>query len=383
MGGNAKAVYRNTGTVKIYENRLVYAEKIPFSEVEPDVLVADVQELIKSLNRLASKPIWSKPSLDNSTMFFGSFDCLREISDKQEFVSKKSGIGDVDVAVPDVGMQTLHDVLVAHEEKNVTPSFMYIGQNRAEFSGKKLNSVFLYRRCDKFLQIDFEGMKFVNEKPLPYVKFMRSSPWIDLKEGLKGLSHKYLLVCIARVVSYRDNIVILTDKSPVYPPNKVRIKLLDELPHSLSFSKEGLRDKLVQQKHLGYPVMVEGKYAYKQLATKDSPCEADLKKIFKRLFSREPMAADLNNFCSFMGCLELCSQYFSRTKIQSIYEYMVTVKMFGNGQALSRDLAQEDKDIKTRIISRMESKFPYLKGTLPLEDLIEEYYSSYEEREVE
>jgi hypothetical protein len=226
-------------------------------------------------------------------------------------------------------------------------------------------------------------MKFVNEKPLPYVKFMRSSPWIDLKEGLKGLSHKYLLVCIARVVSYRDNIVILTDKSPVYPPNKVRIKLLDELPHSLSFSKEGLRDKLVQQKHLGYPVMVEGKYAYKQLATKDSPCEADLKKIFKRLFSREPMAADLNNFCSFMGCLELCSQYFSRTKIQSIYEYMVTVKMFGNGQALSRDLAQEDKDIKTRIISRMESKFPYLKGTLPLEDLIEEYYSSYEEREVE
>ena len=384
MGGNAKAVYRTTGTVQIFDGRLAYAEKIDLKEVEAATFVDDVKNLIHELNKAF---IWSSSSIIDERIFFGSFDILRNSTiSKEEFVECKQFMGDVDVAVPTAKMEPLHDFLVSMEGKDITSSFTYVGQNRANFTGKKINTVFFYKRCHhgKFLQIDFEGMNFVGDGPEEYVKFMRSSPWRDTKEGLKGLAHKYLLTCIARVVSYKSNIVILTDKSPVHPPSKVRVKVLDELPHSLTFSKEGLREKLRQQTRLGYPVMVEGKYAYKEIPKEECAAESNLRKIFKRLFAHDPTETDFMDFGSYIGTLELCSRNFSRTKIESIYEYMVNVKLWGSkGQALSRDSTAEDKDIKEMIIYTMESRFPYLVGILPLEEIMETYYSKYEVREEE
>ncbi len=382
MGGNAKAVYRNTGTVQIFDGRLAYAEKIDLREVQPEQFVDDVKKLVLELNKPG---VWQPSSVENETIYFGSFDSLRDPTiSKEEYVTSKPMMGDVDIAVPSVRMEALHDFLVQLEGKDITPNFTYIGQNRVAFSGKKVNTIFFYKRCKKFLQVDFEGMTFLNNAPEEYVKFMRSSPWRDVKEGLKGLGHKYLLTCLARIVSYKSNIVILTDKSPIHPANKVRIKLLDEIPHSLTFSKEGLRDKLKQQTRLGYPVMVEGKYAYKEVSKEESIGETSVKKIFKRLFSREPQGKDLDDFRSYMGTLDLCQKYLTRGKIESIYEYMVNVKLWGpKAQALSRDSATDDKDIKEMIIYTMESKFPFLVGNLPLEETMDKYYLKYEEREEE
>jgi len=380
MGGNAKAVHRSTGAVQIFDGRLAYAEKVDLRDVGPDVFIDDVKKLVVELNRAG---VWPSSSVENDTVFFGSFDSLRDPAvSKEEYVIVKPTMGDVDIAVPTSKMETLHDFLVKNEGKDVSPSFTYIGQNRATFSGKKINTIFFYKRCKKFLQIDFEGTSFAGNSPQEYVKFMRSSPWRDVKEGLKGLAHKYLLTCLARVVSYRSNIVILTDKSPVHPSSKVRVRLLDELPHSLTFSKEGLREKLKQQTRLGYPVMVEGKYAYKEVSKDESPAETNLKKIFKKLFSREPQSNDLDDFNSYLGTLDLCQRYLTRGKIEPIYEHMANTKLWGDkGQALSRDSAGDDKDIKEMIIYTMESKFPYLVGNLPLEEIMERYYSKYEERE--
>jgi hypothetical protein len=227
-------------------------------------------------------------------------------------------------------------------------------------------------------------MKFFNGSPDEYVKFMRSSPWVDVKEGLKGLAHKYLLACLARVVSYKSNIVILTEKSPLHPKDKIKVRNLDEIPHSLTFSKEGVRDKLKQQMRMGFPVMVDGKYAYKEVSKEESHFERDLKKIFKKLFGRDPSVKDMEDFESYLGLLDLCSRYLSRGKIESIYEYMVNTKLWGEkGQALSRDSAKDDKDVKEMIIYTMESKLPYLVGNLPLEKIMDDYYAHYEVREEE
>lgn len=382
MGGNAKAVYRNTGTVQIFDGRLAYAEKIDLRDVRPELFVDDVKKLVLELNK---SEVWQASSIENETIYFGSFDSLRDpMISKEEYVVSKPIIGDIDIAVPSTKMVALHDFLLRLEGKDITPFFTYIGQNRVTFTGKKVNTIFFYKRCKKFLQVDFEGMLFSDNAPEEYVKFMRSSPWRDIKEGLKGLGHKYLLTCLARSASYKSNIVILTDKSPIYPASKVRIKLLDELPHSLTFSKEGLRDKLKLQVRLGYPVMVEGKYAYKEIPKEESTWETNIKKIFKRLFSREPQTKDLEDFKSYMGTLDLCQQYLTRGKIESIYEYMVNTKLWGpQAQALSRDSAADDKDIKEMIIYTMESKFPFLVGNLPLEEIMERYYLKYEEREKE
>lgn len=380
MGGNAKAVHRNTGTVKLYDDRLAFAEKILFSEVQADTLVEDIRKLVRKLN---VDSVWDARSISENSMFFGSFDCLQSLEERSEFVECKKFIGDVDIGVPLEKMDSLHRTLVNLEEKSVTPEFVYVGQNRASFSGKKLNSIFYYVRCGKFLQVDFEGMKFVNGSPEPYVRFMRSSPWRDVKEGLKGLAHKYLLACISKAVSYKHNIVVLTDKSPLHPKEKIKTKLLDELPHSLTFSKEGLRDKLKSQTRMGYPVMVEGKYAYKEIPKNESVFELDLKKIFKRLFGRDPSENDMKDFESYHGTLDLCCRYLSKGKIESIYEHMINVKLWGKGQALSRDSTEDDKDVKEMIIYTMESKFPYLVGNLPLEKIMEDYYACYQIREEE
>lgn len=379
MGGNAKAVYRSTGTVKIYDDRLAYAEKIFFDEVLPDEFVENVEELLRRIN--SKIVVWSESSVKAGTIFFGSFYTLKSLVDRTAFAKVKSHLGDIDVAVPMQKMNVLHELLLEFEEKELTSKFVYIGQNRQKFSGKKLNCIFYYLPAKKFVQIDFEGMDFASNAPEEYVRFMRSSPWIDLQEEIKGLAHKYLIASIARVVSYKPNIVILTNKSPLYPAKDVRIKSLDEIPHSLVFSKEGLRDKLEQQFRMGFPVMIEGKYAYKELSKERSHFETDLKKIFKKLFKKDPDQQDMQDFESYKGTLNLCSRLFSRNKIEEIYQHLIEVKLWGTGQALSRDSADDDKKIKEVIIYTMESKFPYLVGNLPLEQIMQEYYEKYEVRE--
>lgn len=376
MGGNAKAVHRSTGTTKVFEDRICYAEKIPLSQVDPSALVKDIDDLVRELNSLS---IWSDS--EKQAIFFGSFATLRDLEDRTSFLEFRDYLGDVDIAVPIGKMGILHSFLVRQEDKAITQELVYIGQNRQTFSGKKLNCIFYYKRCSKFLQIDFEGLDF---STLEYVRFMRSSPLVDMKENIKGLAHKYLLACIARTISYKPNIVILTPKSALHPIDKMRVKVLNEIPHSLTFSKEGLREKLQQQFRMGFPVMLHGKYAYKEIPKEECVFETKIKAIYKKLFMKEPVGKDIDDFSSYMGLLNLVSKNFTRGKIETIYRHMVEWKLWGRtGQALSRNSAEDDKSIKEMIIYTMESKFPYLVGQVPLEKIIEEYYVNYEEREDE
>ena len=382
MGGNAKAVYRNTGTVKIFDGRLAFAEKISFDDVPPGEFVRDTVELIKSINASAGT-IWKESSLQNETMFFGSFDVLKQLENPETYAEIRKSIGDIDVAVPPENIHRLHEFLVQREDKKISPSFFYIGQNRQNFSGKKINCIFFYEKNRKFLQIDFESIEFLNEKPSEYCRFMRSSSLEDTVQEIKGLAHKYLLSCIARAISEKPNSVLLTDKSPLHPSDKIRIKLTEECPFDYVFGRNGLRKQLVQQKRMGYPVMVSGKYAYKECPKESCETTDNLKKIFKILFSRNSTEEDDKKFWSFVGLCELCEKYLSKRKIERTYELLVNWKLWGQkGQKLSRN-SEEDRETKETIIYTFESKFPFLVGVVPLEKIVEEYYEKYDEREEE
>lgn len=380
MGGNAKAVYRSTGTVKIYDNRLAYAEKIHIGlDVPIQLFCDDVDELIRQINKHF---IWPEKSIREGSIFFGSYECLRSFEDKEKFSKFKNVIGDIDIAVPQETIENLHKFLESSEEKKITDKFLYIGKNRNAFHGKKMNCIFFYSRCSKFVQIDFEAVSFQNERPEEYCKFIRSSSFEDIQKGVKGLAHKYLLFSIAKLISYKENIVILTDKSPLFPPEKIRIKLLDVIPHSLSFSKEGLRHKLEKQYRIRFPVMVEGKYAFKEISKKDSKFEKDIAEIFKILFSKTPSKKDLENFYSYVGLLEIVEKSFSRAKIQTLFLYLIEDYLWGPGaQELSRDSQSEDKLIKEVMISEFESKFPFLDRQKYTDKFVEKYYSNYRIRD--
>lgn len=382
MGGNAKAVHRNTGSIKVYDGKISFAEKISLLDNDPDEFVSNVIELIQQIQKESKFQIWFQKSIDSRSIFFGSFEQLCRISDRKDFLEFKNSIGDVDVAIPHGKMKLLHEILISKEEKKITPSFEYVGQNRQNLSEKKLNCIFYYLPSRQFLQIDFESTDFENGDPDPYIRFMRSSPLEDLRLGIKGLAHKYLLACIARCVSYKTNIVVLTNKSPLFPKEKIKIKLIEETPHSLVFSKEGLRHKLEQQFRMGFPVVVDEKYAFKETTKDKSIFEKDFQEIFLTLFSRTPSTKDLEDINSYAGLLRICSRYFSRSKIEAIYEYMVISKLWGDkSQKLSRDSIEEDKTTKESLIYEMERNFPFLVGNLNLEEIMEKYYSTYETRE--
>jgi hypothetical protein len=124
--------------------------------------------------------------------------------------------------------------------------------------------------------------------------------------------------------------------------------------------------------------MINGKIAYKEIDISKSTYEKDLRKIFQSLFNVEPSEDELRSFWSFHGLMDLCSTYVSEKTLISMFEQLVTYKLFGQGQKLDRDSALIDKDVKLSIIKSMIEKFPFLsRSNVDVQMLMNKYYSCY------
>lgn len=372
MGGNSRAINRDNGEV------LAFAEKINVSEIGRQVLASDTLELLSKINKLFfakhQKVLWrGTPTFSGSTKHL--FDV--SISD-EEFIAVKPIIGDVDVMISEENLQKLFDFLASIEGLEILPNVFYLGQNNHTLRGQQINSVFKYK--NKNLQIDFEGVKFENGMPTCFAKFAHSSDWNDVKLGIKGLAHKYLLMTLAWSVIPSSDIVVLTDKSPLYPQNKVKLKALKSPPRMLSFSVDsGLRVRLQKQTDVnGNTITINSKTAYKEIPIEKSVYLTDLQQIFELYFKVRPSLDEMKLFWSFSGLLELCSTYLTETVIRELFDQLVRYKLFGQGQKLDRDSSATDKSVKTRIIAELINRFPYLKeSSLDINSIMFEYYENY------
>jgi hypothetical protein len=371
MGGNSKAINRETNAI------IAYAERVSLLEISRERLCETTTQLLSKINKAFFAkfhfPLWR-----GSPQFSGSSRHLFDVSiSTDELLKHKPSVGDIDVMISSDHLEKLFQLLIEFEGIQLLPNVTYLGQNVSALRGSQINSVF--KIDNKYVQIDFEGVEFVNGMPTCFSKFAHSSDWNDVKLGIKGLGHKYLLMMLAWTVMSTDNVVVLTEKSSL-SPHKARIKVQHTPVRMLSFSVDnGLRVRLERQRDFfGNDIMINGKIAYKEIDISKSTYEKDLRKIFQSLFNVEPSEDELRSFWSFHGLMDLCSTYVSEKTLISMFEQLVTYKLFGQGQKLDRDSALIDKDVKLSIIKSMIEKFPFLsRSNVDVQMLMNKYYSCY------
>lgn len=382
MGGNAKAIDRITGIIKTHQGKEAFANRLDLRTIDcnefKENLVATLMKLNNEIHYL-----WPNPTpLVSGLMFSGSAANFFQVP-TEEFLKHKTHLGDIDVMIPHQNLGTLFSTLALMEGCSVG-SFVYVGQNRPTLHGSQISSIWFHKDYG-FVQIDFEGVRFPNDQPDAFARFAHSSPWVDVKLGLKGVAHKYLLMVLAWVMVPVHNVVVLTDKSPIWPPDKVRRKTLHQPPRAMSFSVDkGLRWRLQIQKHNGVPVRLADGTAFKEIPTKDSKYITDPEQIFIKLFQLKPMDGDVERMGSFIGLIELCKLHLAPYQVREVFDQLCRYKLFGPGQALSRDAAADDREIKTRIIETLMKEFPFLQNSkTSVSDLMTEYYASYKERAID
>lgn len=383
MGGNSRAVDRVTGDVVVFKGRHAYAEPVDLRQVDIDAFRFEVESALMSLDwkfhLLKTRSLWERPIREH---FLGSVTHVWDSEFVSRFVELKPTLGDLDIAVSHNDLDDLFAVLQTLEGVKLTEHVTYVGQNRLRLRKPQINAVFAWR--DRFVQVDFVGVPFVEGKLDSFDTFARSSPKEDLEAGLKGVAHKYLLMTLSWVATHRDDIVILTDKSPL-PPHKVRLKTMHEPARVCSFSIDrGFRRRIKFCYDFDRTLVRVGKkVAAKEIPTSESDYLTDIKLIFLKIFNVQPQGNDLQDFHSFVGLVRLCKRYLSPAATQSALEQMIRYKLFGPGQALSRDSAAEDAKTKAKIIEVARKEFPALASyDAEIQKLSNKYYARYHEREV-
>lgn len=407
MGGNSRAIDIETGTV------LAYAERVDFRRVDRSHFRSVVIRALRCLNALHEKqhgePIWRWAAFEllmaSGMAFNGSSEHVmgRRLLD-DELICYKPVIGDIDVTVPHNRLKTLFSTLEscrATHERNAGDGelrleselphreFSYIGQNKPEQHGHQINALFKYRfgpkRTDVIaVQVDFEGTEYRGGVPTVFSKFAHSSSWDDIKLGLKGVGHKFWLTNLVRAISERDDIVLLTEKSPL-PPAPVRLKKLapSELPRTHAFSVDrGLRSKIAWVNGPdGSPVTIDGKAVCRELSAKDSTYTRELREIFGFLFGKHPVHTDIDAMRSLSGLASLCKKYMvdRPTVIDRAYLLMLHENLFGPGaQKLDRTSWKVDEEIKMKIVLFLKASFQFLSThDDKLDAMKNEYYRNY------
>jgi len=405
MGGNTKAIDRETGEVVNFFGRPGYADKIDLKKLDRSSLKRSIITAFKNLDSLYENefgvPIWDRSQrnslLSSGEAFNGSSEHLfnDKITDK-EFTKFKPSVGDIDLTVPAEKIETIFDLLASLEGKEVVPGkIWYVGQNRKKYGGDQINALFAYRQTKDadpvFVQVDFESVDYAGGRPDSFAKFGHSSAWEDVKEGVKGVFHKYLLRSLTTKSTLNDA-VILAKNSLVYPPEKIKIKKKSDPIKLLSFSvSQGLRTTVELQKYpddpnipkelIGQPVKLGDSFVYRELSTAESSYVKNIDEIFTLLFGKVPSSSDdMTKLQSFSGILSLMKMYMSDDDIENIYEDFVNEKLFSpEAQGLDLTSAEVDKSSKLAAVGRFRKEFPFLAE--PDATMVQSYYSSYKIRE--
>ncbi len=389
MGGNTRAINRQTGDV------IAFADKVDLTKVQRQEFKKEMLKAFEILNdkfkKKFSYPLWLDFKVVLSGFAFnGSSDAFfdEKIPDN-EFVKYKSTIGDVDITIPHEYLEPLFELLTTLEDKPITNRVSYIGQNKKTHYGHQINALFKYDNGNYSVgaQVDFEGSQYTEGRPTEWAKFSHNSSWDDVKQGFKGVLHKYWIQNLFRGISTKKDMAILTPASPVDDPKKIKLtKSIKGYPRMLAFNvATGLRTKYVRVKNSkGEYVQVDGKFAYKELKTKDSKYVTNIRDIFTMLFDREPNGRDLNDFDSFVGVTKLAKKNTSKDKIMLSFEQLMMNNLWGKeAQKLSRISKDEDLAVKQAMVNYLMKELPYLKKYQnEIEPMRTKYYEEYEKKKI-
>ena len=313
------------------------------------------------------KPLWDNTSdISSGKVFTGSSRFLfdQNISD-EEYVKYKQITGDIDIAVDRNKILKLHDLLNNYLGSQIVPNVEYVGDTKAMMVSQDGQINCIFRVSDGVnrvnVQVDFEGAKYDNGSPSDFAKFSHSSDLEDIKDGFKGVAHKFLLRALAKAVAPVKSFILLTPTSTFERP-RISMSQTAFNPAFLSFSvAKGLRNKFVPVTNTqGKQLKLAGQLAYKE--DKDTDPDkyiTDLGMMFRMLFGKNPAKGDIEKFHSFRGCIDLINKYHKQDIKEKIISALVDGVMVQN---LERGNMFGDMAIKLPILGALIYKFGSNRG---------------------
>lgn len=341
------------------------ADKILMSKHDRDVVTKKIKDSLKDFNEKYAKEmgskLWDDKAITDGDIFSGSTKAFMS-SDIQtsDFAKHKEIVSDIDVQVDENAKETLATFLEKSKNKKFKNSTLT--DWKASPLGDQHLALFKLDNPSLFFQIDFELVDFKDGRPTKFASFSRSSEWVDIKEGIKGVFHKYLISTLTGRI--KKDVIILKGKKET--PEKVSIS-------SLAFSvSKGLRDKLEPVMDGSKQKMIDGLPVFKELPTAKSTYTKDLEAIFKMIMGVEPKSGDMEKFGSFMGIISLINTYLPKEK-QVIFDRFMGFLFEPHSAKITQD-QKEDRRIKTIAMSKLIDGLKLNVNQTELEKKITAYY---------
>jgi hypothetical protein len=350
---------------------------------------------------LNGEKIWPNIiDIDSGHIFNGSSEHFfnSNISD-EDFIYSKKAIGDIDVTVPNNKKHDVFNFLTNLREQQITKNVAFLGIKQETLDkGHQIST--LVRIDDHInIQIDFEFLEYVNGRPSEFAKFSHSSSWEDIKQGLKGVLHKYLLQALCKGTSIKSSseITLFTKAATKEKPRVVK----NSSERGISLKRFSVDRGLRTDAYVPYydedgnAVSYEGKAVYKERPTEESTYITNVESIAKEIFGTNFSTSDIYLLNSFLGLVELSLKYFNSNHLLEIFNDFRR-RLFGiNAQKLKRNDPVTDFNIKRIGFQELKNKFkitsvadlpltyeelmtlPEEQGTDPILLKIKTYYQSY------
>ena len=384
------------------------------------VFTEDVKSMLMGLNDIFEKDngilLWPDLSgnIDELLIFGGSTEHVFDASiTDEDFNRYKGSFSDIDIYVPQAGsrgsklMRTIEKSagqMIPGSKFKIICTKMHSEDGTADSRGT--NSIFQYMdgKGEPYVQFDFmpqpipvEGEDEQTADALKrWVKLSHSSNWRDVQAAVKGVFHKYLLQSLVSVASRMSTGVIATAKSPVYPPEKVKVAKgyqSDLYMKSFSVEKALGQTRLTRQKYTDPQTgeEVEAEYEdqplYKLTEPEKKKYSTDVAEIFMAAFGFEPESEDLEKMRSFVGLLEIMRENLltsdqGRKFCGSVLKSFI-YKLIGDaGQEISTYSIVKDQQPKAAAIATIRTMGfdDLLNEAMPqeeLEGIIEKYYERF------
>lgn len=417
-GGNARAMPAGfsaidanaSDSVITYSGRKAYADRLEFGKIQRKLFIEEMISALRELNEFVRKRsedglgIWSPEKFEalanSKSIFLGSSEHLFNLQDidDEEYSRYKKWTGDLDIAAPAGRVKVLNNVLEGNENLKLSEKIYYVGRNRGPSENQTSSCIFAYHSDELqhpiFVQVDFMSVDFSDTGPDDFSRFSRSSSWDDIKAGVKGVFHKFLLSSLTNAIFERSDVAVLTpssikkgiEKGPqnfkVSSTSPESGKLSTHSFHILSGMRNSLEPVSDPTTGLQY-VLPDARAAFRKLDSSESISIKDLRIIFQKLFVKEPDSSDLRKFSSFIGLVDLIKE--NKPEIaEKVFIKFVVGKLFGkSSQALYASDPNADMAAKMAAINVFLERFPALISKMEfVEKLKAEFYQNYKIRDV-
>jgi hypothetical protein len=343
------------GNVRIGD---VEATRIDLNKMNRTEIVRKLDRSLQVINahfkRMTGSPLWVKELFKSRKFLSGSsIHFFNKAIPDTEFRTLKPTVGDIDTQV-DKNMTADVEKWLNSLGDSKLGYLRFVGYKK---SPGQFITLWNVEGTDLNVQIDLEMVEFKDSFPTAWSNFSHSSSWDDIKASVKGVFHKYLLRALS-AKSLRE-VTILKGKAKT--PTKI-------MATDLAFSvTAGLRYKL-------QPTDQEGVYV--EIPTKSSEYMTELDVIFKTFFGHTPSPAELKQFESFVGLLDLVNKNYSTSEKDKVVKGFA-YSLWGKGaQKLVRGNPTEDFETKKVAFDLM---LKVLKKKEPSEVQVwrDEFYRSY------